>query len=78
MIKIYLNQEKPNVIFSVENAATNKTEWWMIYNASTLEIIILPQQCSGKTSSPYTMVIADTEEQLNQYIIENGLVLPHD
>jgi hypothetical protein len=76
MIKIYSNQEKPDVVSSVESIMTNETEWWMIYDAETNKVIIPPLQCAGGTSSPYTMVIADTEEELNQYIIDNNLILP--
>ena len=78
MIKIYSSQETPDVVENVTNIITNETDWWMIYDADTNEIIILPQQCVGETSSPYTMVIADTEEELNQFIVENGLILPPD
>jgi hypothetical protein len=42
------------------------------------KIIIPPQQCSGGTSSPFTMAIADTKEELEQYIQDNGLILPPD
>jgi hypothetical protein len=76
MIKIYSNQEKPDVVPMVDGISTNETEWWMIYDALTNKVIIPPLQCAGGTSSPYTMVIADTEEELNQYILDNGLILP--
>jgi hypothetical protein len=76
MIKIYSNQEKPDVVPMVDGISTNEAEWWMIYDANTNKVIILPLQCAGGTSSPYTMVIADTEEELNQYILDNGLILP--
>jgi hypothetical protein len=76
MIKIYSNQEKPDVVPMVDGISTNETEWWMIYDAVTNKVIIPPLQCAGGTSSPYTMVIADTEEELNQYILDNGLILP--
>jgi hypothetical protein len=76
MIKIYSNQEQPDVVPMVEEVITNENEWWMIYDANTLQIIILPQQCSGSTSSPYTMAISDTKEELEQYIQDNGLTPP--
>jgi hypothetical protein len=76
MIKIYSSQEIPDVIENVTNIITTETDWWMIYDADTNEVIIPPQQCLGETSSPYTMVISDTEEELNQFIVENGLILP--
>lgn len=76
MIKIYSSQNIPNAILTINNVTTNETEWWMIYDANTLKIIIPPQQCSGGTSSPYTMIISDTLEELEQYIEENDLILP--
>ena len=76
MIIIHSSQETPDVVPNVNNIITNETDWWIIYNANTNEVIIPPQQCSGKTSSPYTMAVADTEEELNQYILDNGLILP--
>jgi hypothetical protein len=78
MIKIYSSQEIPDVIENVTNIITTETDWWMIYDADTNEVIIPPQQCLGETSSPYTMVIADIKEELNQYIADNGLILPYN
>jgi hypothetical protein len=78
MVKIYSNQETPDVVPNVNNIITTETDWWIIYDANTNEVIISPQQCSGETSSPYTMVVADTEEELNQYIADNGLILSPD
>ena len=78
MIKIYSSQETPHVVENVNNIITTETDWWMIYDADTNKVIIPPQQCSGSTTAPYTMVIADTEEELNQFIVENGLILPPD
>lgn len=78
MIRIYSNQEKPDVVPTVNEVSTNEVEWWMIYDANTNNVILPPIQCSGGTSSPYTMVIADTKEELDQYIVENGLILPPD
>ena len=78
MIRIYSNQERPDVVPVVNGILVNETEWWMIYDAVTNKVIIPPLQCAGGASSPYTMVIADTEEELNQYIQDNGLILPPD
>lgn len=78
MIKVYSNQERPDVIPMVDSVITTETEWWMIYDANTLQVIIPPQQCSGGTSSPFTMVIADNQEELDQYIQDNNLILPTD
>lgn len=78
MIKLYSNQEKPDVVPMVGGVITTDTEWWMIYDANTLQVIIPPQQCAGGTSSPYTMAIADSLEELEQHIQENGLILSPD
>ena len=74
MIRLYSNQKQPDVVPMVNGVSTNETEWWMIYDAATLEVIIPPQQCSGGTSSPYTMAVADAREELDQYIIDNKLL----
>lgn len=78
MIKIYSNQniENANVISEVNEITTDTNDWWMIYDAITKKIIILPQQCSGGTSSPFTMVIADSKEILEEYIKNNELIAP--
>jgi hypothetical protein len=75
MIRLYSNQKQPDVVPIVNGVSTNETEWWMIYDPATLKVIIPPQQCSGGTSSPYTMVIADTKEELEQYIADHGLTV---
>lgn len=78
MIRLYSDQEKPDVVPSANNVVTTETDWWMIYDANTLQVLIPPQQCSGETSSPYTMAIADTLEELEQHTQDNGLILPPD
>lgn len=78
MIRIYTNQNLNNeeIIPSPYEVQTTEQDWWMIYDADTKEIVVEPQQCSGYTSSPFTMVIADTKEELDQYIVDNGLKHP--
>ena len=80
MIKIYSNQdiEGEDIIPFPQQIETTEQEWWMIYDVETLNVLVTPQQCSGFTSSPLTMVIADTEEELEQYIIDNDLIVPTD
>ena len=46
----------------------------MIYDADTKVIAIEPLQCSGYTSSSFTMVISNTEEVLLEYIKQNNLI----
>jgi hypothetical protein len=52
---------------------TTADEWWFIYDESALTLVIPPQQCSGRTSSPHTMVICDTEEVCHAEVARLGL-----
>ncbi|NBX72380.1 hypothetical protein EBQ91_05670 [bacterium] len=74
-MKIYSNQNvnAEQIIPFPDEVHTTELDWWMIYDADTKVITIQPLQCSGYTSSPLTMVIADTEEELEQYIADHGL-----
>jgi hypothetical protein len=63
-----------NIINNPENFLTNEDQWWMIYEAETKKIMIEPQQCSGYTSSPLTMVISDSKEELEQYIMSADFI----
>jgi hypothetical protein len=63
-------------ITDVNNIETTQEQWWMLYNDETKIVIEGPFQCSGYTSSPNVMVIADTEEELLTYIEENKLIVP--
>jgi hypothetical protein len=55
------------------NVVTNESVWWFIFDNSNKTIIIDPMQCCGITSSPFTMVIADTKEEADQFISDNGI-----
>jgi hypothetical protein len=74
-MKIYSNQilGAEWVIPFPDEVHTTEQDWWMIYDADTKVITIKPFQCFGYTSSPMTMVISDTKEELDQYIIDNEL-----
>jgi hypothetical protein len=63
-------------IANVNNIETTQEQWWMLYNDETKIVIEGPFHCSGYTSSPNVMVIADTEEELLTYIEENKLIVP--
>jgi hypothetical protein len=63
-------------IANVNNIETTQEQRWMLYNDETKIVIEGPFQCSGYTSSPNVMVIADTEEELLTYIEENDLIIP--
>ena len=60
-------------ITNVDNIETTQEQWWILYNDETKIVIEGPFQCSGYTSSPNIMVIADTEEELLTYIIDNDI-----
>ena len=61
------------VIPQPQDIQTDSVQWWFIYNDSTKIVLQQPLQCSGKTSSPHVMVIADTEQECNDYIVQNNL-----
>ena len=63
-------------ITNVDSIETTQDEWWMLYNESTKIVFEGPLQCSGITTSPDIMVIADSEAELLAYIEETGLIIP--
>ena len=65
-------------ITDVNNIETTQEQWWILYNDETKIVIVNPLQCSGYTSSPNVMVIADTEEEILAYIEENDLIIPSE
>ena len=52
-------------------------QWIVLYNDETKEILVEPQQCSGSYTCANTLVVADTKEELDQYIVDNELVYPN-
>lgn len=65
-----------NVYNPIKNVETDQNNWWFVFDEANKNIIIEPQQCSGSTSGSYTMVVADTKEELEQYIADHGLIYP--
>ena len=53
---------------------TTQDEWIMMYDDATKIILVEPSQCSGSHTCAITLVVADTKEELEQYIVDNGLV----
>lgn len=51
-------------------------EWVMLYNDETKEVLVEPNKCSGSHTCADTLVVADTKEELDQYIQDNNLILP--
>jgi len=64
-----------NIIDKPENFLTNGQEWWMIFESETRKIIVPPNQCSGYTSSPFTMIVANSKEECDQFIIDSNLFI---
>lgn len=79
MIKIYSNQNINSEadVASPQGVHTTELDWWMIYDADAKIIVSAPQQCLGYTSSPLTMVVADSKEECDQYIADNELTYPN-
>ena len=53
---------------------TTQDQWIMMYDDATKKILMEPQQCSGSHTCAITLVVADTKEELDQYIVDNALV----
>ncbi|NBP02785.1 MAG: hypothetical protein EBU90_22245 [Proteobacteria bacterium] len=75
-MKIYSNQtlNAEHVIPFPGDVHTTEQDWWMVYDADTKIIAVEPLQCSGYTSSHLTMVVADTKQELEQYIQDHDLI----
>jgi hypothetical protein len=63
------------LITEVNNIQTSETDWWMIYDPVNLDVISSPMQCSGYASSPHNMLIADTKEEVLEFIEQEELTL---
>jgi hypothetical protein len=59
-----------------DNIYTNQAQWWFAYDVSNNTITITPLQSCGYISGRLALVIADTKEELDQYIVDNGLYFP--
>jgi hypothetical protein len=79
MITIYTNQnvlsDGYNMNPNTPDVYSDDSAWWMIYNADDSTIILEPRQSSGYKNTPFTIVISDTQEELNNYIQTNSLIL---
>jgi len=51
-----------------QNYITNNTDWWYIVDEDSNSIVVPPIQCSGITSSPFTLVICGSIEECNSII----------
>jgi len=55
---------------------TTQDQWIMMYDDETKNILLEPSQCSGSHTCAITLVVADTKEELDQYIVDNHLFFP--
>jgi hypothetical protein len=62
-----------NIIKNPENFSTNESDWWFIFDEDTNTLIVPVIQCSGSTSSPYTLAIGSSEEECINYTEENNI-----
>jgi hypothetical protein len=51
----------------------NENQWFMLYEEESKNILIEPQQSSGFYTVVDILVVADSKEELDQYILENKL-----
>jgi hypothetical protein len=66
-----------NIHTQPNNLQVDEEVWWLIFDTEK-NIILGPMQCSGLASSPYTMVVANNSEELDQYIIDNDLIYKNE
>jgi hypothetical protein len=59
-----------------DNIYTNQAQWWFVYDASNNTITIAPLQSCGYITGPLTLVVADTQTELEVYIADYGLIYP--
>ncbi len=69
MITVY---PQPNIEITTKN-----DEWWLAFDNITKKIFFSPRQLNGFTPGILTLVVADTKEELDQYITENNLIHPN-
>lgn len=52
-------------------------EYYIVFN-NTKNIILGPDQCYGSISTPYNVFFDPSLEVVNQYIIDNYLIIPNN
>lgn len=63
-------------VYSKALIEVTQDKWAMLYEEESKHITMEPQQASGFYNVVDVLVVADTKEELEQYIIDNGLVYP--
>ena len=59
---------------SPQNTHVIETDWWFLFDSESLKIVTEHQQCIGYTTSPYNMFVADSLEECEEYIEDNGII----
>jgi hypothetical protein len=53
-------------------------QWVLLYEEESKKILLEPQQASGFYTAVDVLAVADTKEELDQYIGDNGLSISID
>ena len=61
-------------VYSKALIGVTQDQWVMLYEEASKIITMEPQQASGTYNVVDVLVVADTKEELDQYIVDNGLV----
>ena len=61
-------------VYSKAAVEVDQDKWILLYQESSKEIVMEPQQCGGLWTVVETLVVADTKEELDQYIQDHGLI----
>lgn len=64
-------------IYSKALIEVTRDQWTMLYEEESKNITMVPQQASGFYNAVDTLVVADTKQELEQYIVDNNLVNPN-
>ena len=61
-------------VYSKALIEVTQDRWAMLYEQESKNITMEPQQASGFYNVVDVLVVADTKEELDQYIVDNELV----
>lgn len=51
----------------------SEDQWIMLYNEENKNILLGPQKCSGSHTCANNLVVADSKQEVEQYILNNQL-----
>ena len=51
-----------------------ESQWTLLYEESTKIILAEPMQAAGSYTVADVLAVADTKEELDQYIVDNNLI----